>query len=319
MLLFALALPRGTRDVGGGCRHTRRNALGLVRADGSGGEQSFLVGVDFVGEGLPRKGRFTGQYAVELVVAALGLASPQYRALPVRQRTENTALYATFTSGKTDLADGQQPGLSFFFAVVLSPVSAPVSDYRTTLACQAVFRQLRLHRLRSLAHGLARSARFACWDRRTSDDRIGGCIASRVCAAWRTVPQQAVEAGHSWALISWYGIGAPVAAFAVPFVLASIPGLDRLNLPLLVSALEMLFFIPLLVLAYWGLHYLIAIPFFNRLFTLDHPDALVATLSGTDHSPDRVDAHFRSGLLDSRVSEEPGSIRSAPVLLSKKE
>ncbi len=316
MLLFALALPRG-HGMSAAVVATRAGMRwGWFEPMGVAGSNPFLLALILWVKGYRVRGVLPVNMPSNWLSLHWGLHPRNIaRCLSVNEPKTRHFMRRLLQGKRTWLTVSNL--LEFFFAVVLSPVSALYliigrrwlaklffanSD---CIGCGLCARTCPVGAIRMLG---PENKRRPYW-------RLH-CESCMRCMAY--CPQQAVEAGHSWALISWYGIGAPVAAFAVPFVLASIPGLDRLNLPLLVSALEMLFFIPLLVLAYWGLHYLIAIPFFNRLFTwttLTHwwrryqePTTRLTELT-----------RISERLPDSRVSEEPGGIRSAPVLLSKKE
>lgn len=80
-------------------------------------------------------------------------------------------------------------------------------------------------------------------------------------------PQEAIEAGHSWAVILYFITSVPVSVYLFAWIDAGIPVIGALNNAWLRRAIDILYLYPSLFISYYIFSKLLKIPIVNSLFT----------------------------------------------------
>lgn len=91
------------------------------------------------------------------------------------------------------------------------------------------------------------------------------CVSCMRCMSF--CPRQAVEAGHSWAVLLAWITHAPVAVWAISRLAARFPALAPLNAPWPLLGARLAYLYLSLWAAYWIFHLLIRLPAVNAFFT----------------------------------------------------
>ena len=92
------------------------------------------------------------------------------------------------------------------------------------------------------------------------------CESCMRCAAF--CPKNAIEAGHSWAVILYYISVIPFSVYLLSWLDNFIPGITRLQGGWIEEALSLLYFYPAIFISYYIFNLFIKIPIVNRLFTI---------------------------------------------------
>ena len=80
-------------------------------------------------------------------------------------------------------------------------------------------------------------------------------------------PRQAIEAGHSWAVLLYYITSIPVITYLLVWVRGTFPAIPAVDNYWVLALLDILCFFPSLIISYWAFWWLIRIPMVNRIFT----------------------------------------------------
>ena len=92
------------------------------------------------------------------------------------------------------------------------------------------------------------------------------CESCMRCAAF--CPKNAIEAGHSWAIILYFISAIPVSAYFLNWLDNTIPAMSGFQGGVIEEVLSILYFYPAIFLSYFLFNLFIKIPAVNRLFTL---------------------------------------------------
>jgi ferredoxin len=91
------------------------------------------------------------------------------------------------------------------------------------------------------------------------------CESCMRCAAF--CPKNAIEAGHSWAIILYYISAIPVSIYLFNWLDNYIPGIWQFEVGLTGEILSVFYFYPSIFISYFIFHLFLKIPFVNKLFT----------------------------------------------------
>jgi len=91
------------------------------------------------------------------------------------------------------------------------------------------------------------------------------CESCMRCAAF--CPKNAIEAGHSWAIILYYVSVIPISIYLFSWLDNYMPGIWRFEGGLTGEVLSILYFYPSIFLSYFIFNFLIQIPLVNKIFT----------------------------------------------------
>ena len=247
MIKFAFCLPR-KKGVDAFCVATRAGTkFGPLFLPGLSGTAVFIIALILAIRGFNLRGVLPINMTSNWISAHPGYSPKSARAIHSRSRPKAASFFECILSGKTSWINLNN-ALELLFGLAILPISIGYLLVGRFFLAKLFFSNNKCVSCGLCARNCPTESIIMMGKSKPRPYWKYNCESCMRCMAY--CPNQAVEAGHSWAVLLWLIISLPVGIYLLQTLTEALPGLEILKQPLTLNLLNLLYLYPSLIISY---------------------------------------------------------------------